>query len=259
MPGPASYDLCDSIFNGHWPHFTGWMVSGELRDSTNLINAWWRNLDQLAVWNLVLREYGEMEAWDIRIHLVEPLAHFCLLQPSATRDRVGLIATNAVHQANLALASGYQDVLDQDHKHRGQFLRRNEVEKQLGRIGVGWKSIKELAQALVELDGPEHRRTTFDFRNRVSHFIAPRLELGCVSNFSREIVPREKLVKRPDGRYQAEKCPEEKVVRYGWGELEPLTLNEIVEVNTAQYLLALQVHNCYSKLLTEILDRMQQN
>lgn len=137
---PFSYDLCASVGKVKWHNpFVDFMVDGELRESINLLNAWIRKLSYLEIWSKVLCDYSEDDAWSLRLHFVEPLVYYCMLQPSSTRDRLGQVATNAIHQINLSPMHGCKDVLNQDKLKPGRFLGRVQMEAQLGNIAGRWE------------------------------------------------------------------------------------------------------------------------
>lgn len=259
-PNPVqlhSYEICDAIGNVVWHvPFIDQLIDGELRESINLLNEWGISLVDLEIWSEILCDYNEDDAWSLRLHFVEPLVHRCMLQPSSTRDRLGLVATNSIHQANLCTVTGYKDVLDQDKPKRRKFMRRTEVEIQLERLVKHWSSGDRLLAALQSLDSPSHRQQTYDYRNRASHFIAPRLELGAVYFVSRKVAPWTKLVLQKDGTYIEEEVPEKTGVEYGFSFLQPVSLKEIIEINLSEYRFAFAAMQAYSELLREAMAQM---
>ncbi|MBK7324868.1 MAG: hypothetical protein IPI89_01630 [Propionivibrio sp.] len=104
------------------------------------------------------------------------------------------------------------------------------------------------------MDSESYRQQTFDYRNRASHFIAPRLELGEVQFVTRSIVPATRMVQQPDGSYRQKEIDGKKVVAYDLGGIRPLTLNEIIETNSCEYHFAIAALDAYSDLLREIVS-----
>lgn len=252
-----SYDLCDLVGKAEWSiPFVGFMVDGELRESINELNAWLRHLEDLKVWAEVLKSYDEEDAWSLRLHFVEPLVRYCMLQPSSTRDRLGQVATNGVHQANLCVDADYKDVLDQDKLKPGQFLSRKKLEAQLARILKRWTTGEQLIAALQSMDSETHRQQTYDYRNEASHFIAPRVEFGEVQFVTRRIKPYSELVEQPDGTFKLIERHGKTCVSYGFGGIRPLTLAEIIETNSQEYDFAVAALAAYSDLLREALAQM---
>lgn len=249
-----SYAICDLAGETDWHPPVGLMVGGELRESINELNAWRRNLANLKDWSEILADYDQNDAWALRNHFVEPMVYFCMLQPSSTRDRLAQVATNGIHQANLCTQAGYKDVLDQDRLMPGKFLGRPRTERQLARLAKHWAGADRLLAALQSLDSESYRQQTFDYRNRASHFIAPRLELGEVQFVTRSIVPATRMVQQPDGSYRQKEIDGKKVVAYDLGGIRPLTLNEIIETNSCEYHFAIAALDAYSDLLREIVS-----
>jgi hypothetical protein len=210
--------------------------SHHLRTSIQMLYAYciardesWRVFQQ----NQILADYDQNDALALRNHFVEPMVYFCMLQPSSTRDRLAQVATNGIHQANLCTQAGYKDVLDQDRLMPGKFLGRPRTERQLARLAKHWAGADRLLAALQSLDSESYRQQTFDYRNRASHFIAPRLELGEVQFVTRSIVPATRMVQQPDGSYRQKEIDGKKVVANDLGGIRPLTLNEIIETNSS--------------------------
>lgn len=250
-----SYQLCDAVREVDWCiPFVYFMVEGELRESINDLNSWQRALDTLELWSGILADYNEEEAWALRHEFVEPVVYFCMHQPSSTRDRLAQVATNGIHQANLNLVDGYKDALDQDN---GRFLSRKRIESQLSRVAGHWSGGHRLLASLQSLNSKKYRQQTFNYRNRASHFIAPRLELGEVEFVTRSIEPREEMVRQADASYRMEQVPGKKSISYSFGGIRPLTLKEIIEANLREYDLAAIALDAYSDLLREVLAAMR--
>lgn len=249
-----SYDLCDLVGNAEWKiPFVGFMVDGELRESINELNAWLRYFEDLKLWLEVLKSYDGEDAWNLRIHFVEPLVRCCMFYPSSTRDRLGQVATNGVHQANLCVDADYKDFLDQDNRKPGKFLHRKEVEAQLARLVTPWAAGDQLLTALQNLDSETYRQMSLDYRNAASHFIAPRVEFGEVQFVTRRKEHLLEPVKQEDGATQFIENLEKPCVAYGFGGIRPLMLAEIIEVNSQEYGFAVAVLEAYSDLLREAL------
>lgn len=252
-----SYEICELVGNAEWSiPFVGLMVDSELRESINELNVWLRHLEDLKVWLEVLKSYDEEDAWSLRLHFVEPLVRCCMLYPSSTRDRLGQVATNGVHQANLCVDVDYKDCLDQDNLKPGQFLSRRRLEAQLAVLVKRWGAGDQLLSALQHLDSETHRQKTFDYRNEASHFIAPRVEFGEVQFVTRRREPFPELVKQEDGTTRFIENSEKTCVTYGFSGIRPLMLAEIIEINLQEYDFAVAALMAYSDLLHEALPRI---
>jgi len=250
-----SYEICDDIRAKCWPMFMGMAISWDVREMINLFNNWGAKLREWHCWFAVLEGYGEQDAWTFRSHFLEPIAFYCILQPSAMRDRFGALATTTIHQANLQIVPGYEDRLEQD-KTPGRFLSRGRVEKQLSRIGTQWSSCASLEAALANLDGKAYRNITADFRNRASHSIAPRFEIGHTNLVTRSIAPLTELVDQGDGAFMPREHPTKRVVRYGVGGIAPLSLRAMLSENEKAYESALSAFSAYKALTQEILKEI---
>jgi len=116
---PLPYDLCEEICSVPW-HLPGMeiSISGDIREAINQLHSWHEHMVSWSIWIETIKNFEHNDAWSLRNMYVEPIAFFCMFQPSATRERFGSIATNAIHQANLHLTRDYKDRLDQDsHRH----------------------------------------------------------------------------------------------------------------------------------------------
>ena len=132
-------------------------------------------------------------------------------------------------------------------------LRRFEYEAQLQRIGSRWSSSKAFVEKLTELDGPAYRRTTRNFRNRASHAIAPRFEIGITDLVTRKIVPATKIEQQGDGTFRSVEIPGKKNVQYGFGGTQPLKLDEALQANAKEFTLAQAAMHAYETLLDELI------
>lgn len=250
---PFPFSFCELAGKGAWPLLGGFSVEDELRESINLLNAWQGRRFDWDAWQTVLGALDEQDAWTIRSTFVEPIAHFCMLQPSSTRDRLGSIATTSVHQANLKTDLSYRDVLVQDN---GRMLSRSNSEKQLRDLGARWKNFAPFKQSLESLDQTTYRTATRNFRNLSSHGIAPRFDFGETRFVKRGVVPFTDLVPNPDGTHRLVEHATRKSVRYAFGGTPALALHDMYRLNTEQYDLAVSTFVAYTNLITELLEAM---
>ena len=254
---PLSYDLCDQISKAPWNMpCMDLSISNDLRETINQLHNWYHSLTDWYLWIEVLKDFEGSDAWSIRKHYVEPLAYFCMMQPSSTRERFGSIATTTLHQANLALLKGYKDQLDQDQKGH---LNRTQREKQIRRIGEPWGWCSGFQRALQMLDSKEFSRASYNFRNLASHGIAPRFELGETNSVTRSIEPRTELIEQPDGSYQEVPHPTKKTVCYGIGGTTPLSFHAAYNACAKEYSNALVTFHSYQDLVREIVKALPKN
>lgn len=246
------YDFGE-IGRHQWRAMASMMVSDELQELTNIMNGWQGALRRWRVWNKVLAEYEEQQAWELRMEFVEAGARECLLMPSAVRDCIVFTATNAFHQALLALGNGYRDRLDGDPKIPGKsarFLGRGEREKQLERLLAGWSEAADFLPLVRELDDAAYRRNTFDYRNRFSHDIAPRLAVGFTRFMTRSVEQHEELVTQPDGTALLTPVPGKMAVSYSFGGTPPLDMDKAWSDSFDQYVRARRCYQRYRDVLT---------
>lgn len=249
---PLSYALCEEAKEARWPsmQFANLMVSGDLSETINQINAWRQWLMHLSIWTEVIDQLDENDAWTIQHSYVDPLAHICLTQPSAVRDRFGHVATNSIHQANLNIISGYEDQLAQDARRYP--LSRNRAEEQLEILGKHWPAATAFLDSLQKLDSKEFREATRNYRNLTSHAIAPRFRLGITNFVVRDMTPLMEKLYHPDGGYFLEPHPTKKVVSYGFGGTEALDLAKVYLLSLQEFEKAVEVFAMYSKLLEAV-------
>lgn len=254
---PLPYALCEKARETRWPRmqFANLMVSDDLSETINQLNVWCEWLMDLSVWATVLDQMDERDVWTVQHTYVDPLAHVCLTQPSAVRDRFGHIATNATHQANLNTVVGYKDKLEQDDEKYP--LSRKRVEKQLQEIGKLWEGSAAFIAALQNLDSKDYRRATWNYRNLAAHAIAPRFRLGITNFVVRGMTASSEMVPQPDGTSLMVDRPQKKVVSYGFGGTEALQLREVHALSLGEFRKAVDVFTTYSALIEEALVVLQ--
>lgn len=253
---PLPYDLSKEIQEAYWgPAFMSLAIASELKESINQLHAWYGYLVDWSIWIDVLKQFHGSQEWYVRRQYVEQLAFYCMLQPSATRERFGSIATNAIHQANLALQENYKDRLDQDKS--GHLNRKKRVE-QLKRIGAHYKCFASFQQALTCLDDKAFSRTSYNFRDLANHGIAPRFEQGETSFVKRSIEPWSELIEQPNGTALLVDHPTKKAVCYGFGGTAPLSFNQAHDACWQEYLKAIKLFHAYQALLRELLNALSQ-
>lgn len=251
---PLSYDLSDEVQKVRWgPAIMELAIANELRESINQLHSWYGYLVDWSAWIDVLKQFDGEQEWSVRRQYVEQLAFYCMLQPSATRERFGAIATNALHQANLALQVDYKDRLDQDQYG---YLSRKKREVQLKRLGAHYTCFVPFQQALIRLDGRVFSRASYNFRHLANHGIAPRFEQGETSFVKRSIGPWRELIKQPDGTALFVDHPTQKAVYYGFGGTPPLSFRQAYDACWQEYLYAIQLFHAYQTLLRELMTAL---
>jgi hypothetical protein len=240
----------------------GWLLSSDFGEVINIYNAWAKQLNALWAWKELLQELGDDDnRWGVQHQFVSPLAYFCMHQPASLRDLILRFGTMAFHLGNLNGARiNYKDQLPQDRKifERLQkdianaseyFLSRTEGEKQLRSVSQGWEEADSFLSNLKRLNAQDYKSKTKDWRNRATHFIAPRLDRGHVQPVRRRVAFREVKVFNPDGSFTLGADKKTMQICYDWGGDEPLNLSAVVSENQIQCEIARSLlSNCESVL-----------
>lgn len=253
---PIQYKICQKIEDHEWHiPFMGFSISGDTKETINKIHQWYNAAKHWKCWESAILDFELEDAWTIRNIYIESLSQYCLLQASSTRERLGTIATTALHQANLQLIENYDDKLDSDS--RG-FLSRPAREKQLKRLGIAgnWEEAQSFLTSLNKLDSKDFKEKTHNFRNLASHGIAPRVEIGQTNFFTREIANSTYSAMQPDGSYLVLENPSKKSVFYGFGGTQPLKPSWIIPLIDSEIEKSVEAFNSYNKLLLEITSRL---
>jgi hypothetical protein len=253
------FDFSDEINGYQWRMMAGLWVNDELREVTNILNGWQGALLQWHAWNRALDAFAEQDAWELRREFVEACAHQCLLQPSSARDLLVFAATNAIHQVRLCTESEYRDHLHGDPERpndRPQFLPRRKKEHRLERLMAPWPASTHWFDLLRQIDDDVYRRTTFDYRNRAAHAIAPRLAVGHVGIVTRCVVQATELEAQADGTYLQVPVPGKMTVSYGIGGTPPLDMEAARVANLTQYRRARACFEAYRGLLSDAMIRL---
>lgn len=248
---PYSFDQIDQH---RWSLLGAEMVKDELRELTNLLNHWLGSLRRWEVWNAIIAEYNEEDAWELRREFLEALAHQCLLLPSAIRDTFTFVATNSMHQVRLAQDANYPDHLDGDprtHDEKPRHLTRRQKEQRLLKLLAPWPSAKDFVTLIYSLDAQDYKSTTSDYRNRTSHSIGPRLGIGITRAVVRSVKPATEHQNQANGTYEMVRIPGQMSVEYEWGGTLPLDMKEACTVNLEQFRRARTCYECYRSLLSD--------
>lgn len=261
VPEPLPYDPVPEIARAAWRVLiVDEMVGGELRELTNEMNQWLGNLRRWHAWNEVLGKHDEDVRWATEWEWVEPLAFRCMVQPSAMRDRFILAATNALHQARIALDPRVKDELLGDPtspEERRFFASRRDKERQLKDLARPWSAGEVFIQALGQLDDRGYRRLTADFRNRASHGIAPRFSVGYTAMVTRTREQATALEEQADNTFKLVPVPDKMWTSYGFGGTPPLSMEHARETNRAQFECARRTFDLYVSLLTEAVTALR--
>ncbi len=260
------YALVKEVSEWSPPRLGDQMLSSNLNELINAINAWNHRLRSWSAWNRVLTSISdEADRWDVRSEFVEPLVFFCLHQPTGTRDRLIRFATQVVHVGNLRVIAGYRDVLAEDAKvfkrlqqnHKkphAVFLRRKEAEAQFRDKSSEWREAGALMALVQQLDADDYRDATGDWRNRAAHGISQHFEFGEVERVTRWVGFAETKVEVRGG-VEFKEDRTRKSVSYVFGGCDALKLDEVLGSNQTQLDLALRAMDACGALLREVGQR----
>ncbi|MEX2125971.1 MAG: hypothetical protein WD795_18925 [Woeseia sp.] len=239
-------------------------VAGEIQQTFNLVNQWSHDLFRLCVWIKVYEEFERTlgpdtdadwkPLWELRDWAIDPLAYFCMLQPSGLKWRLAAVAEHALHVANRAVVPGYRDELEQDGHAPGAWRRLDRIIGQVERLGTArsWLRYRAFRELLGQLDSKGYEKTSRNFRNLAAHGFAPRFEMGPVITMNRRIGPWTKLEQQEDGSYAQIEVRGTKAVSYGFGELRPLSYKDAYSANRAQYAVAMRTMAAFQELVEEL-------
>jgi hypothetical protein len=262
-----SYELAEAMRDWKLRLFDAQLLSADFLEIINLLNAWKHRLSSWLAWNQVLTSFNNDDfAWEVRREFVEPLAYYCMHQPSSFRDALTKFATIAVHIGNINCDTTYKDELLEDReifKRLQQekarpyeyFLSRQKSEAQLHEKSSNWKSAISLIRFLTSLDSEVYKDSTKGWRNKSAHYIAPRFDFGDTQFVKRYVDFHEEVTSPADGGVSFFQDRSKMAVAYGFGATPSLPLSEVYFLNLQQYDSARKAMHTCEQLLQEIYDR----
>lgn len=175
------------------------------------------------------------------------------------------VATNAAHQANLALLPGHKDEMPCDSllfkalaKGKQRFLTRSEIAKQLRSVVEPWAELEQFCECVELLDEREHRNQTRDYRNRSSHRIPPHFEFGDIEIWTRSIGFRSEYIHHQDGTYTLREDKTKMSISYGFGGISSLKHEDAIQHCQSQYEIAIKAYSIYRAFLEGILRALNE-
>ena len=264
------YKLCDE--EGLAPHFKTPMVNmqviHDLQSLINCFNAWVTEMRKWQAWLPILDDYDTDQRWDLRIEFVDPIAHRCMLEPSAMRDRFSSALYFLLHHANLSTETGYRDELEADRSEKAalkngkstpRYLQRSRLDEEITKLSFrgGWRTADSVIEKLQLLDDETLRTETLNYRNAASHSIAPRFEMGVIPYVKRQFKFAESRVPRSDGTIARQEDKTKIVLSYSFGEHEPLQHVQTFQVIRMQVKRARDALHAYEALLLDVFGSIQ--
>jgi hypothetical protein len=226
------------ITDAKWRFMADSMIQDELQEVTNRMHEWRDMLRRWHAWNKVVSTREQTLAWDVRREFMQPLMHNCLMMPSAVRDLITFVGTNALHQLRLHAEPGYADVLEGDPSATDPSprpLTRRRKESRLNRLAAPLNGSVQFIEGIRQIDSNGYRAETKDYRNLNSHAIGPRIALGQTNMVTRQAVPATRMEAQPDGTVRVAEIPGRYVASYSLGGLEPLDLEAARTASLGQY------------------------
>lgn len=258
-PGLLGYEAAERARAANGNFAWSWGAAAEIQETINTINSWGMHLHDWCAWNAVVESFEmDEDKWQLLHHFLDPLAFFCMHQPSAVSDRLMLLTETLLHQANCLVVPGYVDQLDQDSLRPRQVLRRSDRRKQIIRLGQPWTRFNVFMAALDALNDSTYRKLSRNFRDLSVHSLAPRFMFGGIMRAVRSIEPWQESVKQPGGGYLLVDHPTKKCVSYSMGVLEPFPLGEAYSASFSEYQKVVIAMSAFAELLKEICDSMDE-
>lgn len=245
------YDFANQLSDSDWPPLAGEIVRGNLTESANGINEFHSRINHLDAWARVIAEMNEEDAWDTTHFLVSPIAHFCLLQPYALKERLVHAATQIIHQGNIKCFDDYQDSLPTDPvdisnpkwpSGREKFNALLQISKKK------WLTWEALGKSLTKLNDRQFEQQTLRYRTKANHAIPPHFEIGLGPFVTRYLSTDYVL---PEAQPKAPR------VTYGFGGTPPLKISEIVSICATEHANAVDCHQRLEAVVREILEKIK--
>jgi hypothetical protein len=207
-----------------------WMAYAEMfkefsQELANTINDLSRYTHQLAAWREVVSNLDVDAKLSVAVEFVDPLATLALNLPYVIRSRFIFASAHLSHQASRAKAPAeWKDDLALDHEI---FFEQAQT------AAAPWKSWSKLKTKLERISDRTYQAKTRDFRNTYNHRFSPRIVVGQTNMVTRRV---DLAAKR---------------VSYGFGGLEPLTLELVVELLEEQCERCYKAFEAFQKLVKE--------
>ncbi|WP_422844006.1 hypothetical protein [Acidovorax sp. M2(2025)] len=242
-------------------------VIHDLQSLINCFNAWVTEMRKWQAWLPILDDYDTDERWDLRIEFVDPIAHRCMLEPSAMRDRFSSALYFLLHHANLSTETGYRDELEADRseiaalkngKSKPRYLLRSRLNEEITKLSFrgGWRTADSVIEKLQLLDDETLRMETLNYRNAASHSIAPRFEMGVIPFVKRQYKPADSYAFRGDGASAEPVGQNGFVLSYAYGDHDPLQHAPTFRLMRTQLKITRDTLCAYEALLLEVFERI---
>lgn len=204
------------------------MLDDHARSLANDLNHFSYHISQVEAWSKVIRSYEIEDQLGLLIEFIDPIATTCVNYPYAIRSRFIFSVSHLSHQANLISDNSWSE---------SKFPAKDKSidYKIMLKIADRWSNFKLLEKEFVGLCNEKYINETKNFRNKYHHQYPPRFEHGHTNFVSRNY--------GPDGR-----------VSYGFGYIEPLSLENLIPTLIDQHSCSLRCFEHYSNLAREQLS-----
>lgn len=190
----------------------------------NEINSLSRSIESLSSWDKIIRRRTIDDAYDLHIEFTQEIGKSALCHPYAIKNKFAVACGNLCHALNIATGKPASKIeLPLDYA-----LTLDDIDGP----GNEWRSFRKFKKSLERIANKEYRDETGDFRNAYTHRFSRHIGLGLSVSVKRE--------KSDDG-----------YIQFAIGELEPITLSELVEALTKQRHACAEAFSKFQKLIIE--------
>lgn len=207
-----------------WLPYAG-MLDEFAREIANPINSLTHSVQRLRAWAAVVPSLSDRQKQYACHEFIDGLATLTVNLPYVIRSRFIFATAHLSHQANIVHdRSAWVDDLPLDRE-----IYMAEADAR----GKKWKKYPALKQRLEGLSARAFRAATHDFRDSYNHRFSPRFVIGVT-----QVVKRQ--VDGASGR-----------IRYNFGGLEPLRLDEIADLLATERNEAYRAFRAFQALVHE--------
>jgi len=201
------------------------MAEDFVEELKNEINGFATDLAKLHAWSKVHDQCPEECKDDFSIEILGPAALTVLNRPYVVKQRLAYVGTMLLHQTKMLIDPNWKESELDEHS-----ININTFDK----FRDTFTDVQDLLQNIREIDNPEFRKSTGNFRNLYQHRIPPGIEIGLSPFINRQ--------REGDGS-----------TSYGFGGQPPLRISEILPLMYDQHRLCLTSFHAFWGLMEELL------
>lgn len=201
-----------------------WLYEQEFtRELLNTINQFTARINDLVLWEEVISEYVDDDAFELRHEFTNLILYYCLHQPYEFRARLIYSATQLCYTRGIACGAITKAEIDKE---------RDIDLPSLTKAIAGWREGIHLLQAIEKVNSTQYRERTNNYRNRRQHRVAPGVIYGVTNVIERSF-------------------PSKTRVAYSFGEAPPLNTRELIPSFTAERDAMISAFEAYWALVRE--------